>query len=78
MRLNEDRPPNNVTSPGPIPIDLSICKLRIKRETNGIFVIEPGGKKFFFSIKSIQFKNITLKLYSKIFKRVRIENSNIE
>lgn len=42
LRLNEDRPPNNITSPGPVPIDLSISKLRISRDTNGVFYIEPA------------------------------------
>ncbi|XP_053985581.1 bridge-like lipid transfer protein family member 3B isoform X2 [Hylaeus volcanicus] len=41
LRLNEDRPPNNITSPGPIPIDLNISKLRIVRDTNGVFHVEP-------------------------------------
>ncbi|XP_036139232.1 UHRF1-binding protein 1 isoform X4 [Monomorium pharaonis] len=41
LRLNEDRPPNNITSPGPIPIDLNISKLRIARDMNGVFHIEP-------------------------------------
>ncbi|XP_012350116.1 UHRF1-binding protein 1 isoform X3 [Apis florea] len=41
LRLNEDRPPNNITSPGPIPIDLNIAKLKIIRDANGVFHIEP-------------------------------------
>ncbi|XP_012273649.1 UHRF1-binding protein 1 [Orussus abietinus] len=41
LRLNEDRPPNNITSPGPIPIDLSISRLRISRDVGGVFHIEP-------------------------------------
>lgn len=41
LRLNEDRPPNNITSPGPIPIDLNVSKLRIARDMNGVFHIEP-------------------------------------
>lgn len=44
LRLNEDRPPNNITSPGPIPIDLNVSKLRIARDTSGVFHIEPVGK----------------------------------
>ncbi|XP_043268359.1 UHRF1-binding protein 1 isoform X2 [Venturia canescens] len=41
LRLNEDRPPNNITSPGPIPIDLNISKTRISRDASGIFFIGP-------------------------------------
>lgn len=44
LRLNEDRPPNNITSPGPIPIDLNIAKLKIIRDANGVFHIEPVGR----------------------------------
>lgn len=44
LRLNEDRPPNNITSPGPIPIDLNISKLRVARDASGVFHIEPVGK----------------------------------
>ncbi|XP_033218279.1 UHRF1-binding protein 1-like [Belonocnema kinseyi] len=41
LTLNEDRPPNNITSPGPIPIDLKISRLRISRGLDGVFHIEP-------------------------------------
>ncbi|XP_043506054.1 UHRF1-binding protein 1-like isoform X9 [Polistes fuscatus] len=41
LHLNEDRPPNNITSPGPIPIQLNISKLRIGRDLSGAFNIEP-------------------------------------
>ncbi|XP_046432268.1 UHRF1-binding protein 1-like isoform X2 [Neodiprion fabricii] len=41
LHLNEDRPPNNITSPGPIPIDLDISRLRISRDSSGVFHIEP-------------------------------------
>lgn len=44
LHLNEDRPPNNITSPGPIPIQLNISKLRIARDISGAFTIEPVGK----------------------------------
>lgn len=37
----EDRPPVNITSPGPVPIDLNICKMRITRDDTGTFQIQP-------------------------------------
>lgn len=37
----EDRPPVNITSPGPVPINLNICKMRITRDDNGTFQIQP-------------------------------------
>lgn len=42
IRLNEDRPPINITSPGPVPIDLTISKLKISRDKNGIFHIDSA------------------------------------
>ncbi|XP_059616609.1 bridge-like lipid transfer protein family member 3B isoform X2 [Phlebotomus argentipes] len=43
VRLNliEDRPPVNITSPGPIPINLAIGKMKIERDKSGIFYIQP-------------------------------------
>ncbi|XP_050307973.1 UHRF1-binding protein 1-like [Anthonomus grandis grandis] len=37
IHLNEDRPPVNITSPGPVPIDLDILELFITRSEDGIF-----------------------------------------
>ncbi|XP_011309314.1 UHRF1-binding protein 1-like [Fopius arisanus] len=45
LRLNEDRPPNNITSPGPIPIDVVISNLKILRDKKGIFHVEPQSDK---------------------------------
>ncbi|RZB39563.1 UHRF1-binding protein 1-like [Asbolus verrucosus] len=41
LHLNEDRPPVNITSPGPIPIDLNITQLNITRSEDGVFNILP-------------------------------------
>ncbi|XP_055713179.1 bridge-like lipid transfer protein family member 3B isoform X5 [Phlebotomus papatasi] len=45
VRLNliEDRPPVNITSPGPIPINLAIGKMKIERDKSGIFYIQPDS-----------------------------------
>ncbi|XP_034939434.1 UHRF1-binding protein 1-like [Chelonus insularis] len=40
IHLNEDRPSNNITSPGPIPINLNIQELKLNRDKNGIINIE--------------------------------------
>lgn len=42
LHLNEDRPPVNITSPGPIPIHLDILHLFITRGEDGIFHIIPS------------------------------------
>ena len=42
--LNEDRPSANITSPGPIPVNLEVSQLNICRGSDGIFHIESPGK----------------------------------
>ncbi|XP_066140854.1 bridge-like lipid transfer protein family member 3B isoform X1 [Euwallacea fornicatus] len=39
IHLIEDRPPVNITSPGPIPIDLNVIQVYITRNEGGIFSI---------------------------------------
>lgn len=41
IHLMEDRPPVNITSPGPVPINLNICRMRITRDETGTFQIQP-------------------------------------
>uniref|UniRef100_A0A0K8W3Y0 UHRF1-binding protein 1-like n=1 Tax=Bactrocera latifrons TaxID=174628 RepID=A0A0K8W3Y0_BACLA len=41
LNLIEDRPPVNITSPGPVPIRLAIGRMRIHRDKNGIVNIQP-------------------------------------
>lgn len=43
IHLMEDRPPVNITSPGPVPINLNICKMRITRDDTGTFQIQPDS-----------------------------------
>lgn len=40
----EDRPPVNITSPGPVPVNLNICKMRLTRDDTGTFHIEPEAQ----------------------------------
>lgn len=42
MHMIEDRPPVNITSPGPIPLDLNTTHMFITREEDGIFNIIPN------------------------------------
>lgn len=44
IHLNEDRPPVNITSPGPIPIDLNITNMFITRTEDGVFNLFPSIK----------------------------------
>ncbi|ALC39333.1 CG34126 [Drosophila busckii] len=41
INLLEDRPPVNITSPGPVPINLSIGRMHLERDKSGQLNIEP-------------------------------------
>ncbi|XP_032311263.1 UHRF1-binding protein 1-like isoform X4 [Drosophila ananassae] len=41
INLLEDRPPVNITSPGPVPINLCIGRMRLERDKNGVLNIQP-------------------------------------
>lgn len=41
IHIIEDRPPVNITSPGPVPINLAIGKMRCTRDESGVFNIQP-------------------------------------
>lgn len=42
LHMIEDRPPVNITSPGPIPLDLNVTHMFITREEDGVFNIIPN------------------------------------
>lgn len=41
IKLIEDRPPVNITSPGPVPINLAIGEMKVMRDRHGVFHIQP-------------------------------------
>jgi hypothetical protein len=41
IHIIEDRPPVNITSPGPQPIDVDIGKMKVTRDLSGVFHIQP-------------------------------------
>ncbi|KAH8409916.1 hypothetical protein KR009_000845, partial [Drosophila setifemur] len=41
INLIEDRPPVNITSPGPVPINLCIGRMRLERDKSGLLNIQP-------------------------------------
>lgn len=41
IHIIEDRPPVNITSPGPQPIDVDIGKMKVTRDISGVFHIQP-------------------------------------
>lgn len=45
INIIEDRPPVNITSPGPQPIDVVIGKMNVVRDALGVFQIQPFERK---------------------------------
>lgn len=41
INIIEDRPPVNITSPGPLPMNVVIGKMKVVRDTFGVFQIQP-------------------------------------
>lgn len=41
INIIEDRPPVNITSPGPQPINVAIGRMKVTRDTSGVFQIQP-------------------------------------
>lgn len=44
INIIEDRPPVNITSPGPQPINVAIGRMKVVRDTSGVFQIQPVEK----------------------------------
>lgn len=45
INIIEDRPPVNITSPGPQPINLAIGRMKVTRDISGVFQIQPIEKR---------------------------------
>lgn len=61
----EDRPPVNITSPGPVPINLQIGKMRIVRDESGTFQLQPD------TTDDVQQKSSTESICHTVRKRER-------
>lgn len=75
LHLNEDRPPVNITSPGPIPLDLNISQMYITRGEDGIFHILPG-KASFSSSNSVGSENS--ETTSKLYRQLTSDNDELK
>lgn len=53
LNLIEDRPPVNITSPGSVPVNLNFGRLNVKRDSQGIFHIQPIGNRILILIINI-------------------------
>lgn len=46
LNLVEDRPPINITSPGPIPINVVIGEMKVMRDSEGTIHLQPAINAF--------------------------------
>jgi hypothetical protein len=67
--LNEDRPSANITSPGPVPINLEVSELIISRGLDGIFHIEPPGD---LTIKYIYFYHVRFNILMMVNMKITV------
>ncbi|KAH8403395.1 hypothetical protein KR222_011858, partial [Zaprionus bogoriensis] len=56
INLLEDRPPVNITSPGPVPINLCIGRMHLQRDKSGLLNIQPIGRRRGLKISRMELK----------------------
>ncbi|VEN47609.1 unnamed protein product [Callosobruchus maculatus] len=78
LHLNEDRPPVNITSPGPVPIDLDISFLYITRGDDGVFHIQPCRPPTASSVSSIASVQEIEQSTLKMTKQLCLENEELK
>ncbi|KAL3266104.1 hypothetical protein HHI36_010290 [Cryptolaemus montrouzieri] len=78
IHLNEDRPPANITSPGPVPIDLNLDQLYITQKEDGIFQILPQPIKGMTSLTSINSVQEAEQQSVKLNKQLMSDNEELK
>lgn len=87
VNIMEDRPPVNITSPGPVPIHLAIGKMRIKRDRSGTFQIQPIDAETNDNHTGSQVEDLTARRKERdreliavqlVMQRLKIDNDNLK
>ncbi|KAK9891592.1 hypothetical protein WA026_015552 [Henosepilachna vigintioctopunctata] len=78
IHLNEDRPPANITSPGPIPIDLDIVQLYITQREDGVFHLLPQPPDPVSSVTSITSAQESEQQSVKLNKQLILDNEELK
>lgn len=81
VRLIEDRPSVNITSPGPVPIELKIGKMHINRNESGVFEIQPPEMNPSKQNESIIMKtdrNRELKSLQLVMQQLKLDNDSLK
>ncbi|XP_044747939.1 UHRF1-binding protein 1 [Coccinella septempunctata] len=78
ITLNEDRPPANITSPGPVPVDLNICQLYITQQGDGVFNILPQPPNIASSTMSIVSAQEAEQQLVRVNKQLTAENEELQ
>lgn len=87
VRLNlvEDRPPVNITSPGPQPVNVAIGELKVMRDSSGVFHLQPSAGAFRsqmlaeagLTVRQSQGREKELLSLQLILKQLKLDNDNL-
>lgn len=86
VRLNlvEDRPPVNITSPGPQPMNVAIGEMKVRRDSSGVIHLQPSVAAFRSELQQLNLSSqsqvgrekelLSLQL---ILKQMKLDNDNL-
>lgn len=80
LRLNEDRPSVNITSPGPVPIELQIGKMHIHRNESGVFEIQPLDDELpkYESLAPKRERDREVKTLQLVMQQLKLDNDSLK
>jgi hypothetical protein len=67
VHMIEDRPPCNITSPGPVPIDVHLTKMLVKRSSTNVITIECPSTGVEHSVGNTMSKSDKSQIYQLKF-----------
>lgn len=85
LNLSDDRPPVNITSPGPVPVNVAIGELKVVRDASGVFHLQPTVNDFRLDTETVpsdyqavqrgrEKEVLSLQL---ILKQLKLDNDNL-
>lgn len=80
LRLIEDRPSVNITSPGPVPIEMQIGKMHIHRNDAGIFEIQPLDDELpkYESLAPRKERDREIKTLQLVMQQLKLDNDSLK
>lgn len=80
LRLIEDRPSVNITSPGPVPIELQIGKMFIHRNDAGVLEVQPVDEDLpkYESLAPRKERDREIKTLQLVMQQLKIDNDSLK